>query len=463
MSENTEGKTSLAPKKKTSPFRYGIGMFGTSIPINMVKSFAAIYYVDMLGLPLKKYSLILFIYTFVDAIDNPVYGFLSDRTRTKWGRRRPWLLIGTPLLILMFILFYNPPQIVESSTGILFIYMLLMYILTGTLDSLINANYGALFPDLFKSDEERAKTNAVRQACQLLAMVISIALTPMITQAIGYRLTSLIYGVVALAVIMYCAIGCHEDLSTIEEVKKPNLIKSIVDLVKNGKFWIFGFVGAFYSAAVALVSQAVSFYVKYVLKLKGNTTTIMLATVFAVALVGILAWTFISKKMQVMKVWRLGMLIMTVGFIPMFFAKSFATAVPFAAVLGFGMAACLITMDVIGAKIVDDDYYRHGIKREGIMTSLIGVFNRLNGLYTSLAFYIASDKFGFINGDNPGPNPGLASKILLCVFPALAMCAAYIISHFLNFKELENTNGKTKAEIEAEQADIDEKTENLSI
>ena len=54
-------------------------------------------------------SLMLLIYTFIDAMDNPVYGFLSDRTRTRWGRRRPWLAIGTPLLVLCFIAFYSPP------------------------------------------------------------------------------------------------------------------------------------------------------------------------------------------------------------------------------------------------------------------------------------------------------------------------------------------------------------------
>src|SRR5690554_6290146 len=97
--------------KRTSPFRYAIGMFGTSIPINMFKTYAAIYYVDRLGLSTASFSLVLFVYTFIDALDNPVYGYLSDRTRTKWGRRRPWLVIGSIMLGLSFIAFFNPPSI----------------------------------------------------------------------------------------------------------------------------------------------------------------------------------------------------------------------------------------------------------------------------------------------------------------------------------------------------------------
>lgn len=420
--------------KKTSPFRYGIGMFGTSMPINMFKSFAAIFYVDMLGLDMKKYSLVLFIYTFIDAIDNPVYGFLSDRTRTKWGRRRPWLIIGAPLLVLCFILFYNVPSFVESEKGMLFIYMLLMYILTGTLDSLVNANYGALFPELFQSDSERAKTNGIRQICQLFAMAISIALTPMITEKIGYRKTSLIYGILAVAVMMYSFIGCKES-TNYEELEKPRLLDSIIALIKNPHFWIFGFAGAFYSAAFALISQALPFYVKYNLGLGGSSTTIMLGIVLGVAVIGIVIWSKISKKVAVMKIWRTGFIIMAIGFVPLYFAKTLPVAVVIAGVMGFGIAACLTTMDCIGAKIVDDDYQRNGIKREGIINSLMGVMNRLNGLYTSLAFYIASSCFGFVNGDEPGDNPALASKILLCVFPFAAMVVASVITFFLKLPE----------------------------
>ena len=409
-------------------------MFGTSMPINMFKSFAAIFYVDMLGLDMKKYSLVLFIYTFVDAIDNPVYGFLSDRTRTKWGRRRPWLIIGAPLLVLCFILFYNVPSFVESEKGMLFIYMLLMYILTGTLDSLVNANYGALFPELFQSDSERAKTNGIRQICQLFAMAISIALTPMITEKIGYRKTSLIYGILAVAVMLYSFIGCKES-TNYEELEKPRLLDSIIALIKNPHFWIFGLAGAFYSAAFALISQALPFYVKYNLGLGGSSTTIMLGIVLGVAVIGIVIWSRISKKVAVMKIWRTGFIIMAIGFIPLYFAKTLPVAVVIAGVMGFGIAACLTTMDCIGAKIVDDDYQRNGIKREGIINSLMGVMNRLNGLYTSLAFYIASSCFGFVNGDEPGDNPALASKILLCVFPFAAMVVASIITFFLKLPE----------------------------
>ena len=427
-------------RRKTSPARYGFAMFGTSIPINMFKSFAAIFYVDMLGLDMKKYSLILFIYTFVDAIDNPVYGFLSDRTRTKWGRRRPWLLIGTPLLVLFFLLFYNVPSFVQSEQGMLFIYMLLMYILTGTLDSLVNANYGALFPDLFRTDGERAKTNGIRQICQLFAMAISIALTPMITERIGYRLTSLIYGLLALAVMMYCFIGCREPMDY-ENAPKPRLFDSVLALIKNPRFWIFGFAGAFYSAAFALISQALPFYVKYTLGLGGSTTTLMLGVVLGVAVIGILIWSRVAKRLPVMTVWRIGFIVMAIGFVPLYFADTFPAAVAIAAVMGIGIAACLTTMDCIGAKIVDDDFRKYGVRREGIINSLGGVMNRLNGLYTSLAFYIASSVFGFVNGDEPGPNPGLAVRILLCVFPFAAMAIASVITFFLRFPEEERKDG----------------------
>ena len=128
--------------------------------------------------------------------------------------------------------------------------------------------------------------------------------------------------------------------------------------------------------------------------------------------------------------------------------------------MGLGIAGALSTMDCISAKIIDDDYRKHGIRREGVISSLVGVMNRLNGLYTSLAFFVVARAFGFENGDNPGENPAEASRVLLCVFPAIAMLIAVIFSFFLKFKDdgkaaSEATENKT-VEIKTAEADLNE-------
>jgi len=268
-------------------FNYSIGFFGMSIPINMLKTFAFTFYVLERGVTTTQWATMMAIYAVIDAIDNPIYGYLSDRTRTRWGRRRPWLAIGTPLLALGLIAFFNPPAFLAENS--IFVYCMLFFILTGTIDSIILANYGALFPELFRDDASRAKTNAMRQAFQLVAMIISIALTPMITESLGYGLTAILYGALASVVILYMVFTSREREPDPLEAK-PGLWKAIRDLISNKKFWIAGFVGAFYSAAMALVLASVPFFVQYALGLDSGKSTFLLAAVLVIAIGGVAFW-----------------------------------------------------------------------------------------------------------------------------------------------------------------------------
>lgn len=430
MTQNAS--VSQAPVRPTRPFRYAVGMFGTSIPINMFKTYAAIFYVDRLGLNTAHYALVLLIYTFIDAIDNPVYGFLSDRTRSRWGRRRPWLLLGTPLLVLCFILFFNPPALIASSG--LFAYMLLMYILTGTLDSLINANYGALFPELFTNDAIRAKTNAMRQGFQLLAMVISIALTPMITERLGFSTTAMIYGGLAVAVILYMTLGCHENPQSLD-MAKPKLWDSLKVMLTNPKFWVFGLTNAFYSAAMALVMQAVPFYVKYALALDSGKTTLLLGSVLLLAGASMAVWAWLIKRFHLMRVWRFALLLLGLAFVPLYFMTGLVGAIAGSSVVGLGMAGVMASMDLIGARIMDEDTRKHNLRREGIYSSAMGFMNRLSGLFVSLAFLMVNRLYGFVSGEVPGPNPGGASRFLMVLFPVAAMVLSCLFSLFMRFPE----------------------------
>jgi GPH family glycoside/pentoside/hexuronide:cation symporter len=423
-------ETAKADRHKS--FNYAIGMFGTSIPINMLKTYAAIYYVDRLGMTTPQMATILLIYTFIDALDNPIYGFLSDRTRTRWGRRRPWLVIGTPLLILAFIAFYSPPAFLAGES--LFGYAMLFYILTGTLDSVINANYGALFPELFRTDASRASTNALRQAFQLVAMIISIALTPMVTGAIGFQMTAVLYGILGGAVILYMSLTSREVRVQADE-NKPQLWNSLKDLFVNRKFWIAGLANAFYSAAMSLVLASMPFFAKYTLRISDAQTTLLFGAVLLIAIGCVAVWARLVRRFSSMPVWRASLITLAVAFIPLFFANSLATAMVASALVGFGFAGVITTMDLINAKVMDEDTRRHNVRREGIISNALGFMNRLNGLFTSSAFYLVFILFGFESGDNPGANPGDAARFLLTVFPPVLMVISFCFSFLINFPE----------------------------
>jgi len=409
----------------------------------MLKTYAAIFYVDRLGLTTIQLSTILFVYTFIDALDNPVYGFLSDRTRTRWGRRRPWLVIGTPLLALCLIAFYSTPEFLTGNS--LFAYAMLFYILTGTIDSVINANYGALFPELFRTDSSRAATNALRQAFQLAAMIISIALTPMVTSVIGFSTTAIIYGILGAAVILYMTFTSQE-VSLNPEEQKPQLWSSLKALAVNHKFWIAGFANAFYSAAMSLVLASMPFFVKYRLAIPDSQSTLLFASVLLIAIGCVTIWARLVRKFSVIPVWRVALATLAVAFIPLYFANTLVTAMIASALVGFGFAGVITTMDLIGAKIMDEDTRKYNLRREGIISNAMGFMNRLNGLFTSFAFYLVFVLFGFESGQNPGPQPDNAARFLLTVFPPILMVISFAFSFFINFESTEKVPADTSVE-----------------
>ena len=411
-------------------FNYSIGFFGMSIPINMLKTFAFTFYVLERGVTTTQWATMMAIYAVIDAIDNPIYGYLSDRTRTRWGRRRPWLAIGTPLLALGLIAFFNPPAFLAENS--IFVYCMLFFILTGTIDSIILANYGALFPELFRDDASRAKTNAMRQAFQLVAMIISIALTPMITESLGYGLTAILYGALASVVILYMVFTSREREPDPLEAK-PGLWKAIRDLISNKKFWIAGFVGAFYSAAMALVLASVPFFVQYALGLDSGKSTFLLAAVLVIAIGGVAFWAWLVRKHHVVHVWRAALAVLALAFVPLYFAQNLVTGIAFSAFVGFGFAGVITTMDLIGAKIMDEDTQKHGLRREGIISNALGFMNRLNGLLTSAAYLLVAKIYFFESGANPGPNPGGAARFLMTIVPPVMMLISFAFSWFVDF------------------------------
>ncbi|GAA1716539.1 MFS transporter [Isoptericola hypogeus] len=422
---------------RTPPWRYAIGMLGTSIPINLVRGSVILYYVDILGLDVRAYGIVMTVYAVIDAIDNPVLGYLSDRTRTRFGRRRPWLVVAGPLLAASMIALFSVPSGLDGVGLVL--WFAVFAILCEAFDSMLNANYGALLPELFPVEKKRAVANGLRQGFQLVALVLSLAVTPLLTTSVfgteqttdGFRTTAALYGVLACAVILFMTLGIRENPRYATH-ERPALWSGILAILRNPLFWKVGLVGACYAIAMGLVLSGVQLYVRYSLGLRVENALYLQAVVILVSAAGLAVWTRVVARRGALWTWRVAYAVLAVSFAGLFFANSLVTAMIAGAVVGIGWSGMLATNDLIVARVLDSDAATHGEHREGLFLSAFGFFGRLNGVLIGLALTSLGVFFGYNSGADPGDDPGLAFRMYLCVYPFVLTTIGAVASRFVS-------------------------------
>lgn len=170
----------------TTKLAYGSGDMGPAITANILVFFLLYFFTNVAGLPAGMAGSILAIGKIGDAINDPIAGILSDRTRTKWGRRVPWMLFGTIPFGLFFFLQWLVPQF-SSDPNLNNWYLFAYYIIIATLFNIaytaVNLPYTALTPELTKDYNERTNLNSFRFAFSIGGSILSLILATFIFQA----------------------------------------------------------------------------------------------------------------------------------------------------------------------------------------------------------------------------------------------------------------------------------------
>lgn len=425
-------------------------MFGLSLPINLIRGSMALYWIDIQGLDAGAYAAVMLVYGIIDAIDNPLLGYLSDRTRTRFGRRRPWLVVGTTVLAAALVGFFSAPSVLEGSAMVA--WFAFFAITCEAADSMMAANYGALLPEMFTDEKRRARANSLRQAFQLAALAISLALTPVLTTKVfgtastteGFTTTAVIYALVAAAVLYFMISQVRENPPPPEE-EKPPFFRSILEIARTKAFWQVGIASACYLVPLGVVLAAMQLYVKYSLGIDVAWTMAIMAPVAVVAAGGLAVWTPIVARRGAPFVWRLGYVFLAAGFIPLYFARTLFEAAASACLVAVGWSALLVTNDLIQARILDDDARRHGVHREGIFMSAFGFFSRITGALTGVGFWLISVLYGYQNQDVPGDDPGAAFRFLMCVIPFAIAAIGAIVVRLIRVPEAGRSYGGAEA------------------
>jgi len=191
-------------------WRYASGQFGLTVVLESFGTYLAFFYLEKLGLSAAFYALARGLYAVWDAVNDPLFGHLSDRTKTPWGRRRPWLLVGIPLFLLSYVLVFWVPDWARSP-AVLPYYFALAIVLYETMATLVWTNYGALFPEMFRGLSQRAQAAALKRGTELFGLILGIALAPVIYAQFGFAGMALFFAGLAFFAFLFFLPGVEED------------------------------------------------------------------------------------------------------------------------------------------------------------------------------------------------------------------------------------------------------------
>jgi GPH family glycoside/pentoside/hexuronide:cation symporter len=381
------------------------------------------------------------IWSIWNSINDPFIGYLSDRTHTKWGRRLPFIIISTvPLGLLTFLLFLPPKTFGITDQVSNFIYFLIIIISFELFFTMYDLNYTALFPELFMELKERTKANLFRQSFLIIGLFMAFILPGLFIsdysdpaslpqfQAFGI----VIAFVIIIPALIFLRFSPKEKAIFREDYKQaPSFIGSIKLCLKSKSFrW-------YIPAEVAnwfvygMLPTIVPLYGKFVL---GITNTLILSLLLAFAFISVaifmnVLWKPLVQKIGPRKSWLISMTIFIASLAPLMFIQDAMIGLIIFFLIGIGMSGSIYIIDIIISDICDEDEVNTGARHEGSYYGINMFLMHLSTVFVFLAISLVFTNVGWtiFEPTKVTPNVILGLRVLMFVFPALALVLALVV------------------------------------
>jgi GPH family glycoside/pentoside/hexuronide:cation symporter len=431
--EPQQGQLNLSQSAVTqnSPLAFGLGSFGLESLFQVFAGFYVFYYTDKLGLAVTMAAIINIVYGFWDAVDDPIVGFLSDNTRSRWGRRRPWLLAGLPFYVGLLVLVYAVPKSFQQGNA-LFWYALVVFTLFEAAFTVMSVNYSALFPELFQDFKERARASSYYQGLSMLGELVGFSIPPFIYARFGFVPMAISFAGVSGIVLLLGIIRNKEDPNAL---KAPplDLKGAFGEVLKDRPFLSYIVAVTVLIYIPGVYTLGTPFWVKYTLGASPQSTSLIFAIVFTVAILSASIWGRFVHVFGIRRCWLLSVGLMALSAVILGLATGLAVGAIGAAVVGASMGGIKVSHQIIVANFVDRNLQRTGHRREGIYYSVLRVMGKFSKILESLALVLLSLLFGYVNGQNPGSQPANAFRFLMSVIPFVLTLIAWLIATRLSF------------------------------
>lgn len=369
-------KNKISIKEKLS---YGLGDLACNTMFTLVSSYIMFFYTDIAGIGLGAVGTIMLVSRIVDAVTDPVMGGIIDKTHTKWGKARPYVLwMAVPFGLISVLMFIAPNF---SSTG-KFVYALVTYIMFCVVYTALNIPYSTMMCNMTDSESERLSFNMFKTIGSngggFVATGLTLGLVAAIgrgNQAMGFTGTVIVYAVFGVILLFICFRNTKERI--IPQGKAIPLKDSIRVAVKN-KNWILMCLIAFLCFTSLIIrNQGTLYYAKYYLENEAAATPLMsIATLLGIPLA--LVTPVIAKAVGTKRCVFFGSLIQVASIVGIYFAGKNLTMIYILTAIGaigFGVAMGLLF--ILTAETIDYSEWQTGLRPQGLMTAFVGFMVKL--------------------------------------------------------------------------------------
>lgn len=431
--------TTTQPSEKLSfatKLAYGAGDLSPGIATIILSFFQLFFLSTVAGLNIGVAGTILLAAKVWDAISDPFMGWLSDRTRSRMGRRRPWLLYGAVPFGLVFFLQWLIPPFGEVG---LIIYYVVMVVLMSTVFTIVAVPYTALTPELTQDYDERTTLNSFRFAFSIGGSLAGLILHQTIVglfpdQQTGYLVAGLVMGIIFVPPFLWCFAGVRENHVVSVTENSLSIGKQIRLGLKNVPYL---FVMGIYLCswlAVQVTASVLPFYITFWLQ-EPDIQLAMIAAVQGSALVFLFVWNAISARIGKQAIFYIGGGVWIVVQALLFFLQPGQTTLAFvlAVVAGVGVAVAYLVPWSMLPDVMEYDELRTGQRREGFFYGFM-VFAQKTGL--GLGLFLVGQVLafqGFNETLDVGQQPDsalLAIRFMIGPMPTVLLIIGMVLVRF---------------------------------
>ncbi|MHA1723407.1 MAG: MFS transporter [Promethearchaeota archaeon] len=386
------------------------------------------YYFLYVGVPLTPLgiSLILTVYGIWDAFNEPLIGHISDFTRTRWGRRKPFIAFGLIPLVICSYLIYTPPLSDPITCTIYLIIILILYELFVTM---VITLWFSLYPELTLNQNERLAISRFKEIFGVIGLILGLGLAPLIAGSfedpmLGYSLMGLILGVITAVTMLPTLLFIKEkkEYQAVVEDKISFFTSAKISL-KSKSFVCFIMVQFLLQLSYSVVLSGLPLFFEGILGMGAAEWSIQMLLIFCVVIPGLFAWMKIAEKKGTRYGLFLSMVCFGACFPLVFLVYNPITMLIILLIAGFGLGGVMMFPTILLSDVIDEDHTITKKRREGIFNGVSGVIVKSSNAISWLVLGIVLSAFG-INRESVSPSTltplgDLGLRVLLGIIPLI--------------------------------------------